>query len=248
MVIPERPRPAIIFAVVSIATAGTTAGTTAIATAATTVATTATTTATTTTVRSAVFAEMSPQDPVAVRGLLRDTRGPAERAVVYLLPDDAGAEAALTTQAPGPTTTVVMDQAHLRFQPEVVAIMAGSTVEFLNSDPIMHNVFSPSGRGADFDLGTYPATESRRHTFDMPGTFLMLCHVHPEMAGWVIVLPRPTFAVTDEAGEFSIPEVVPGRYEARVWYRRRDVAIGALDVTPDGLTDWQVTIARPGRR
>jgi len=186
--------------------------------------------------------------PVVVEGIVSDVRGPATDAVVYLLPlspqpgDVRGPGAARTP------ATVVMDQVSLRFQPSVVAVPAGSTVQFLNSDPIMHNVFSPRSRGADFDLGTYPARESRPYTFSRPGAFLLLCHVHPEMAGWVIVLEGHEFATTDESGAFSIPDVQPGQYELRVWHRRRDLQIDTIAISGDGSPRLEISVPRSGRR
>jgi plastocyanin len=79
-----------------------------------------------------------------------------------------------------------MDQNHLRFVPEVLAVTTGTTVVFVNSDPNLHNVFSPNRRGAGFDLGIYSTVEKRVFTFKNPGEYVILCHIHPEMAAWVV--------------------------------------------------------------
>jgi heme/copper-type cytochrome/quinol oxidase subunit 2 len=118
----------------------------------------------------------------------------------------------------------VIDQRNLRFAPNVLAIPVGTTVEFRNSDDILHNVFSPPRRGDDFDLGTYPLNESRTHTFDETGSFVVLCHVHPEMAAWIVVSESPYVTATDEEGRFRIDSLPAGRYRRVAWYRRRMVA------------------------
>lgn len=171
-----------------------------------------------------------------VEGLI-DFRGRSAReAVVELLPADVA-------EAPQPAfgenlaaDTLMIDQRHLRFAPTVLAVAPGTVVEFKNSDPILHNVFSPPRLGADFDLGTYPQDESRARRFNQPGNYVILCHVHPEMAAWVIVGRSPYVAVADDAGLFAIQSVPPGAYTVRVWFRRREFDAGTLSVAPDATT------------
>lgn len=162
---------------------------------------------------------------------------PAVGAVVHLAP-------ATGTVFPASGDTVSIDQAHLRFVPRVLAIQTGATVKFHNSDPIMHNVFSPSGRGAGFDLGTYPRTESRAFTFSNPGTFVVLCHVHPEMAAWVRVVPTPYHAVTDTDGKFSLDDVPEGTYQLRAWHRRREFEPQTVRIVDGRITDVEVVLDR----
>ena len=56
-------------------------------------------------------------------------------------------------EGPGPSSPAApkMEQVNRRFQPDLLAIPAGSTVSFPNMDPIFHNVFSLSKPKA-FDL------------------------------------------------------------------------------------------------
>src|ERR1700686_3724361 len=48
---------------------------------------------------------------------------------------------------PAPTAKPVIDQKGLVFTPHIVAVEQGTTVEFLNSDKVAHNVFWPSVSG-----------------------------------------------------------------------------------------------------
>ncbi|MFQ5889381.1 MAG: carboxypeptidase regulatory-like domain-containing protein [Gemmatimonadota bacterium] len=144
-------------------------------------------------------------------------------AVVYLLPE---AEAA----NPSARDTPVIDQANLRFVPPVLAVLPGTAVEFRNSDPILHNVFSPKDPGVGFNLGTYPRHESRLHLFREVGAHVILCHVHPEMVAWVVVVDTPYRAVADGEGRFRIDNVPAGRYAVNVWHQatrpfRRDIVV-----------------------
>jgi len=171
----------------------------------------------------------------AVDGSVTWLGRPAADAVIELVPVGEAAELSVGD-------TALIDQRHLRFAPNVVGITAGTVVEFQNSDPIMHNVFSPVRQGDDFDLGTYPQEESRTHLFDEAGTYVILCHVHPEMAAWVVVSSSPYIGVTDDSGLFSLEAVPPGQYEATVWYRRRSASGGTVTIGEGGATALRIDI------
>lgn len=182
----------------------------------------------------AVYYTQAPSIDGAVTWLGR----PAAAAVVELV----SVVGATPPRAAG--DTVMIDQRHLRFAPNVLGVPVGTVVEFKNSDPIMHNVFSPARQGADFDLGTYPQEESRTHLFDQSGTFVILCHVHPEMAAWVVVSESPFVAVTDDEGAFSMEGIPPGEYEATIWYRRRSADGGLVTVPSDTGSAIRIDVGR----
>lgn len=119
-----------------------------------------------------------------------------------------------------PAKKPIIDQKHLTFVPHVLPILVGTTVEFLNSDPVLHNVFTPSAAGDKFNLGSWPAGQSKDYTFKKPGVVDLLCNVHPEMSGFVIVVQTPYFAVSDAAGHYTIKDVPPGTYKLTAWHER----------------------------
>ncbi len=115
----------------------------------------------------------------------------------------------------------VMDQKGLMFTPHIMAVQQGTTVDFQNSDTVQHNVFWTAIGGdkkAGHNLGTWPKGEKRSFTFDKPGVVPVLCNVHPEMAGYVVVSPTPYFAETDDAGNYKIKDVPDGSYTLTVWH------------------------------
>ncbi len=120
---------------------------------------------------------------------------------------------------PPPSEVAVMDQKDLRFVPHVLAIPVGAIVEFPNSDPLAHNVFSisPAKR---FNLGLYQRGAVRRIKFDEPGLVELLCHVHLEMSAYIVVLKNPYFARTGPDGTFRIPNVPAGQHRLRCWHER----------------------------
>ena len=69
---------------------------------------------------------------------------------------------------PAPEKHPLMDQKGLLFQPHILVIQVGTTVDFLNSDNVQHNVFWPSLGGdkkAGHNLGTWPKGEKRSFKF-----------------------------------------------------------------------------------
>ena len=115
-----------------------------------------------------------------------------------------------------PTAGAQINQKGLVFIPHVLPVVANTSVEFLNHDNVLHNVFTPDKIAEKFNLGTWPPGEVKTYTFQQLGAATLLCNVHAEMEGYVVVLQNPFFAVTDEKGSYSIKDVPPGYITC--WY------------------------------
>jgi plastocyanin len=114
---------------------------------------------------------------------------------------------------------LVMDQKELTFIPHVLPILVGATVEFPNSDPVYHNVFSFS-RTKTFDLGRYPTGHSKAITFNKPGLVKVYCDMHSQMNAFILVLPNPYFTLSDENGNYFIRDIPTGTYKVKAWFAR----------------------------
>lgn len=135
-------------------------------------------------------------------------------AVIYIVKTE-GAEFA------PPEEHAVIDQKDLTFFPHVLPVLVGTTVDFHNSDDVLHNVFTPDKCAEKFNLGTWPKGETRSYTFKAPGCIsVMLCNVHPEMEAFVLALETPYFAVSDEEGNYAIKNVPAGKYTLNIWHER----------------------------
>jgi plastocyanin len=122
---------------------------------------------------------------------------------------------------PPPTEQPVMAQRRLMFEPHVIAVQQSTTVQFLNSDSVAHNVFWASVGGnkkLGHNLGTWPQNEKRAFKFDAPGVVALLCNVHPDMSGYILVSPTPYFALTSGTGDYKIENVPDGSYSLTAWH------------------------------
>ncbi len=135
---------------------------------------------------------------------------------------------------PAPSGHVLIDQKNLMFNPHVVAVLVGTTVDFKNSDAVLHNVFSPDKCADKFNLGSWPQGQVRSYTFKSPCAATLLCNVHPEMEGFVVAVPTPYFAVTDKSGAYAIKDLPDGSYTVKVWHPK--IKESGKPVTVSGAT------------
>ncbi len=134
--------------------------------------------------------------------------------------------------------SVQMDQQQCVYVPRVVIVPVGGTVEFLNTDRLLHNLHSVSTENAPFNR-TQPKGRTVPILFKKPETVRIDCDLHTWMRAWVVVADHPFFAVTGANGEFALNNVPPGKYTLKIWHEllgtvTRDVTVNdkpATDVT-----------------
>jgi plastocyanin len=159
---------------------------------------------------------------------LKDSRDPAVRTkanysgiVVSLLPVE-------NTPSLSPARATIRQKGKM-FLPHILAITAGTVVDFPNDDPIFHNAFS-NYNGQVFDLTLYPPKTTRSVRFTRAGVVRVFCNIHASMSAVIVVLKTPYFAVTGRDGTFTIPQVPAGGYQLSVFHERAtDAALRALD-------------------
>jgi plastocyanin len=139
--------------------------------------------------------------------------------VIWLTSADEFGDPLPTSRSGAPGQSLLIVQRNKTFEPHVLAIPMGSTVEFPNKDPFFHNVFSLFN-GKRFDLGLYEGGSSNSARFDHTGVSFLFCNIHPEMSAAVVVLNTPYFTLSDRSGRVSIANVPDGRYRLHAWYER----------------------------
>jgi plastocyanin len=135
-----------------------------------------------------------------------------------------------------------IDQSNLVFVPHVLPVLVGTTVDFLNSDAVLHNVFSPDACAEKFNLGTWPKGQIRSYEFKKECVAALLCKVHPEMEAFVVAVPTPYFAVTKGDGSYRIADVPDGTYTIKVWHSKLKPT--QKSVTVSGATAAEFEISR----
>jgi plastocyanin len=134
---------------------------------------------------------------------------------------------------PSAPVKVEMDQKGCVFVPRVVLVPAGGTVEFLNSDRLLHNLHSASRDNPTFNR-TQPRGRVIPVAFSKPEFIQVNCDLHSWMRGWVVVADHPFYALSNDAGEFVLSNVPPGKYVLQIWQEvlgttSRDVTVGSDD-------------------
>lgn len=111
-----------------------------------------------------------------------------------------------------------MSQKDLAFVTPLLAVQAGTKVEFPNLDDTYHNIFSysPAKR---FDLGRYRSDEHPipSQVFDVPGLITLHCDIHEHMRGLILVLDTPHFVTSDTEGRFRLTGLPAGHYTLKAW-------------------------------
>lgn len=156
-----------------------------------------------------------------------NTKEPPSAGLVYL--EDA-------PKQPGVAMTATINVDHKNFTPFIAVVTTGGTVTFGNLDPLAHHVFSPDIK--DFDTGFLRKGETSSRNFEKPGPVSLLCNIHPEMVGYLVVIPSTYYGRMNRDGTYAIPNVPPGAYKVTAWAPRipavtQPVTVGESNVTLD---------------
>jgi plastocyanin len=114
---------------------------------------------------------------------------------------------------------VRMLQKDKAFQPHLLIVTVGSTVDFPNLDPVFHNAFS-NYDGQLFDVGLYPPGSTRSIHFNRPGIVRVFCNIHSSMSAVIVVLDTPLFGITNADGRFEIDGVPEGEGDLTFFHER----------------------------
>ncbi|MGH7836127.1 MAG: carboxypeptidase regulatory-like domain-containing protein [Candidatus Binatia bacterium] len=113
---------------------------------------------------------------------------------------------------------VVLDQNGCEYKPHVLAFPAGTTVEILNPDGILHNVHSYSKVNTPFNMAQPKFKKAMTVKIDKPEVINVKCDVHGWMTGWLFAADNPYVIVTDNNGSFKLTDVPAGTYNLEVWH------------------------------
>jgi plastocyanin len=130
-------------------------------------------------------------------------------------------------------------QINQSFEPRVLGIPAGTTVEFPNRDQIFHNVFSYS-KTKRFDLGYYGEGKSKQVRFDKPGLVKVFCDIHSNMAAFIYVVDTRHVTQPSDDGTYTIDNVPDGDYTLKIWHPEHGLRSRSISI--DGDVEYNVTL------
>ena len=161
--------------------------------------------------------------------------GEFSRLVVYM--DDLP----LSIQVP---SSVTLAQKNVQFAPEILVIPVGTTVSFPNQDAIFHNVFSLS-KAKQFDLGYYPAGQTRTVKFEKAGVIQVYCHIHRDMNAAILVVPNQWYVQPGKDGAFTLSGIPAGTHYVVVWHKSAGFFRKRVEVPETGAADVSFEIPVP---
>src|SRR5437773_1532153 len=101
-------------------------------------------------------------------------------------------------------------------------VAAGSTVNILNSDGILHNVHTTSTANPSFNQAQPKFKKTIEAKIEKPEFPIKVqCDAHGWMHAWWVSEDHPYYAVTDAKGAFKISDVPPRDYEPEFWHATR---------------------------
>jgi Polysaccharide lyase family 4, domain II len=135
-----------------------------------------------------------------------------------------------------PASHVKFDQRGCEYVPHVAAFPAGSTVEIINSDGILHSVHTESTVNPVIDMAQPGFKKMIPETIAKPEAIKVTCDAHNWMVGWWYVTANPYYAVTGDSGHFTIGNVPAGTYTVQVWQEKIGIKTQKVTVKPGATT------------
>lgn len=119
--------------------------------------------------------------------------------------------------SPVPSTPATFGQQGCQYTTHVLAFRTGQDVKISNNDPFSHNIHPLAKINREWNRIQLPGTPPFSYSYSDEEFIHIKCNIHAWMQGYFVVLRTSHFAVTGEDGQFSLPELAPGRYTVSAW-------------------------------
>lgn len=146
---------------------------------------------------------------------------------------------------------LIFDQKNCRFIPHCMIVPTGATVKVLSDDAVAHNTHTYPRKNQGVNSGVAPNDREgkleivyrRPESTPVP----VKCDYHAWMSAYHLPIDHPYAAVTDESGNFTIPELPAGEHSFSVWHEAADGGFveRRLNVTVTAGTTTEVQVDFP---
>jgi len=181
----------------------------------------------------------------------RKTCGESQESFLYVISPAGGVKNALVIVEgvkkgkAAPKKDLVLDNIGCRFEPLVGISYVKANYVIKNSDPLLHNTslgkMLPSGvRRTVYNLALPHKDQIITKPNRVAGLLNVKCDAHPWMRAYIYSSRHPYVAITDENGDFEIPDLLPGTYAVRVWHEGFTDIVQELTVSAGKTSDLSV--------
>lgn len=143
-----------------------------------------------------------------------------------------------------PAKTPALENLKCDFIPHVQVIPAGSDLEIVNSDPVLHNTHGFLDKLTVFNLAMPNQDQRIKKPLKRPGIVRVECDAHGWMLGWVYVADNPYYAVTPKDGTFTIKDVPPGTYTLVAWQEYAGIVERPVTVKPKEVVNVSIDLSK----
>lgn len=130
----------------------------------------------------------------------------------------------------------VLSNTQCQFTPHIILLPAGSAVEILNQDPILHNTHIKDDLRTLINVALVPNARPIVKTVERAGLYHVQCDAHKFMQGYMVAFDHPYFAISDEGGYATIRHVPAGTHDLSLWHETLGELRSRVTVPPDGET------------
>jgi len=156
--------------------------------------------------------------------LIVDAKTKGVKNVVFWLVDAKSPLKPIPTPAGLKGKVVKLDQPRCEFTPRFTPVLDGQKLEVLNSAPVAHNIKIDGGsEGPELNVTVPAGGKLPAHLDVKPRTnpvIPMSCTIHPWMRSWLLAMPSPYYAITNDDGSFQIKDVPAGEYRIVGWHEK----------------------------
>ena len=146
-----------------------------------------------------------------------------------------------------PSQSVPLDQQGCMYDPHVIALMSGQTLEVKNDDQTTHNIHPMPKDNREWNKSQPPGATPIDDSFARAEMAIPVkCNVHPWMKSYIFVFKNPYYAVTSKDGKFEIKDLPPGTYTIEAWQEKYGVQDQTVTIGPKESKEVSFTFKSPG--